>query len=259
MFSGAETIASKWKHRMVSVGSFDVWRLRTRSAHIHTSKARAKLRFYSGIDEKLNFLPNNFFVGELRVASSKLNIHTKWRALNRWLLRKNNRQRNKLTEKRYVYWLHLRVCRHRRFAAIQICVHFRRVHCCCGYSAQRDAIIRRPNSVMAIYHRTNYKFTHGRMQRYANWLPSYVMWTRRPDAKVPILILHSFRRTNMVLAIVCAKSVSPVLANGTQTIRCHWHRQSSTSVIIWTLILRHRIVCRHNRDALDNTKVSYQI
>lgn len=110
MFSGAETIASKWKHRMVSVGSFDVWRLRTRSAHIYTSKARAKLRFYSGIDEKFNFLPNKFFVGELSVASSKLNIHTKWRALNRWLLRKNSRQRNKLTEKRYVYWLHLLWC-----------------------------------------------------------------------------------------------------------------------------------------------------
>lgn len=44
----------------------------------------------------------------------------------------------------------------------------RRVHCCCEYSAPLVAIIRRPNSATAIYHRTNYKFTHGRMQRCAN-------------------------------------------------------------------------------------------
>lgn len=135
--------------------------------------------------------------------------------------------------------------------------HFdaRHVHCCYEYFVPLVAIIRHPSSVMAIYHQTNYKFTHGRMRHYANWLLSYVMSILRRAAKGPISILHSCLLTNTVLDIVCERSASHVPAYAIQTIRCHWHRQNSISVITWTLILRHQIVCHHNNDAPDHINV----
>lgn len=90
--------------------TFDVWHFRTRSAHIHTKqdKGQASILFFPASKRTLVFFQKTIifflFYWKISVTSSKLNIQTKWLALNRWLLRRNNRQRNKLTEKRYVQW-----------------------------------------------------------------------------------------------------------------------------------------------------------
>lgn len=148
-------------------------------------------------------------------------------------------------------------CRCSKFCLCIYRIAHRRVHCCCECFAPLDAIIRHLNSATAICHRTNYKYTHGRMQRCANWLPWCVMWIRKPDERAPISILRSSRPINLVPAIVCVKLVSRVPANAIQMIRCHWPRRNSTSAITWTLTLRHRIVYRRNRDVPDNIKNNF--
>lgn len=264
MSSHAATLTVQWKHRSVWYCLARIWHLTFANApraHRHShAKKRAKLGFLCSQRKLFNFDLQIF--SEVNEIQSKLNHHSKWPELNRWLLRKNSRRRNKLTAKRYV---HLPISPQRKkftFAAVLILfVHswiaHRRAHCCCECFVPLDVIIRHRNSATAICHRTNYKYIHGRMQRCANWPPWCAMWIPKPDERAPTSILRSFRPINLVPAIVCVKLASRVPANAIPMIRCHWHRRNSTSAITWTLTLRHRIVYRRNRDVPDNIRNNF--